>query len=542
MNLFLYPNIPNLKSKKYIQVFAFTLFIFILNIFNVNYAYANVGINTQIPYSGNIIKNDGTVLDGTYKAKLLIYDVPTGGVALYEEIWNGSNGESNTFRVNDGRFEVLVGAQNPTNFLNSINKDTLYLELQLDIDNDPSGIYEETFAPRKRIASAVSAINSLRLVSNNGSNVNTLSLDAGGNVTATALGGGTNLTPLAGFDRVLLANSSGQFSQVSISALGSTGWGLSGNNITTAWNGSTGSFLGTTSAQPLVLATTNATPQDIRFFTGANGANERMRITGAGDFIVNSLGGGANTTTPGGFDRVLLANSSGQFNQVGISSLGAGIWASQSDFNNLQSEVVAARGDRTNLDLRISTISNFASPNAGGNIVGQYYDNAFQGTASGTLAGAANRIDLAPFYTSQRLRIDQIGIGVVTARADSLAKIVIYESNSSGWPDELLFEGSADLDCSTTGYKFHSLDFTFDSGRQYWLGVRFNSNPTIRSINTSSTVNLGVSGSNTNTYFTVLRRTITYSNSSPSSWNFITGDRAANITPPSIRMRAAALP
>jgi hypothetical protein len=543
MNLFLYLNIPNLKSKKYIQVLAFAIFIFILNIFNVNYAYANVGINTQIPYSGNIIKNDGTVLDGTYKAKLLIYDVPTGGVALYEEIWNGSNGEANTFRVNDGRFEVLVGAQNPANFIDSINKDTLYLELQLDIDNDPSGIYEETFAPRRRIASAVSAINSLRLVSNNGSNVNTLSLDAGGNVTATALGGGTNLTPLAGFDRVLLANPNGQFSQVALSSIsGSSGWALTGNATTNAWNGTSGTRIGTTSAQPLVLATTNATAQDIRFFTGANGANERMRITGAGNILVNSLGGVSNTTTPGGFDRVLLANSSGQFNQVGISSLGSGIWASQSDFNNLQSEIVAARGDRTNLDLRISTISNFASPNAGGNIVGQYYDNAFQGTASASLAGTVNRIDLAPFYTSQRLRIDQIGIGVVTAVADSLAKVVIYSSDSNGWPDQLLFEGSSDLNCSTTGYKFHSLDFTFDSGRQYWLGVRFNSTQSIRSVNLASAVNLGVNGSGGNTYFSVLRRTITYSNSSPSDWNFVTGDRAANVTPPSIRMRAASLP
>jgi hypothetical protein len=544
---------PNLKSKKYIQVFAFTLFICILNIFNVNYAYANVGINTQIPYSGNIIKNDGTVLDGTYKAKLLIYDVPTGGVALYEEIWNGSNGESNTFRVNDGRFEVVVGAQNPTNFLNSINKDTLYLELQLDIDNDPSGIYEETFAPRRRIASAVSAINSLRLVSNNGSNVNTLSLDAGGNVTATALGGSANNTTPGGFDRVLLANSSGQFSQTSLTSLntllggGIVKWEINGNATTDAWNGSSGAFLGTVSfgaliPQPLVLATANSTPQDIRFFTGVNGANERMRITGAGNVIVNSLGGVSNTTTPGGFDRVLLANSSGQFNQVGISSLGSGIWASQSDFNNLQSEIVEARGDRTNLDLRISTISNFASPNAGGNIIGQYYDNAFQATVSASLAGAVNRIDLAPFYTSQRLRIDQIGIGVVTAVAGSLAKVVIYSSDSNGWPDQLLFEGSSDLDCSTTGYKFHSLDFTFDSGRQYWLGVRFNSTQSIRSLALASAVNLGVNGSSGNTYFSTLRRTITYSNSAPSNWNFVTGDRAANVTPPSIRMRAAALP
>ena len=65
-----------------------------------------------------------------------------------------------------------------------------------------------------------------------------------------------------------------------------------GGNITTnsrviftgtPWNGTTGNFLGTTTAGPLVLATTNATAQPIQFFTGASGANERMRISENGE-------------------------------------------------------------------------------------------------------------------------------------------------------------------------------------------------------------------------------------------------------------------
>lgn len=206
------------------------------------------------------------------------------------------------------------------------------------------------------------------------------------------------------------------------------------------------------------------------------------------------------------------------------------------------SEIEAARGDRDNLNDRISTISNFASPNAGGVIVGQYYDNSFQGTASSTLAGAANRVDMAPFYTSATLRIDQIGVAVSTAVASALGKIVIYGSDANGWPSTLLYEGSSDLDFSTTGYKSHTLDFTFNSGTQYWLGIRSSSTATIRAINTSSAVNLGVNGSSGSNYFTVLRRTITYADAAPNPWNFLTVDRAANITPPSIRMRAAVLP
>lgn len=204
-------------------------------------------------------------------------------------------------------------------------------------------------------------------------------------------------------------------------------------------------------------------------------------------------------------------------------------------------EVVSARGDSGTLGSRLSTISNFASPNAGGVIIGQYYDNAFQGTNSTTLAGAANRVDLAPFYTSQTLRIDQIGVAVSTAVGGTLGRIVIYTADSAGWPSEKVYEGDSNLDMGSTGYKSHSLDFTFDSGKQYWLGILRSSTSTIRAINTSSAVNLGVNGSAGTQYFTILRRTHTFANPLPDPWNFQASDRVANIAPPSFRFRAAAL-
>lgn len=200
-------------------------------------------------------------------------------------------------------------------------------------------------------------------------------------------------------------------------------------------------------------------------------------------------------------------------------------------------EIVVARGSRNSINERISVISNFASPNAGGVVSGFFYDNSFQGTASSTVAGAANRCDLAPYYTSINLPIDQIGIACSTAVASAQAKIVIYDSDANGWPGELLYE-SGNLDLGTTGYKFASLTFTFQSGRQYWIGVRHSSTATIRTINVSSAVNLGVNGSNGSNYFTILRRTITYANAAPNPWTFVSTDLVANVTPPSIRFRA----
>lgn len=212
--------------------------------------------------------------------------------------------------------------------------------------------------------------------------------------------------------------------------------------------------------------------------------------------------------------------------------------AFETQLNNMLAEVATARGDRSALGLRIATISNFASPNAGGFVVGQFYDNAFQGTAATTGASAINRLDLSPFYTSVRMRIDQLGVAVSTAGAGA-ARCVIYGSDEQGWPDNRVL--SVDIqDTGTTGYRFGAVDFTFDSGRQYWLGVHTAAAPTFRCINVSSAVNLGVNGSNGTSYFSILRRTITYASGAPAVWGFLNSDRIA-ANPVSIRMRAAAL-
>jgi hypothetical protein len=285
----------NIK-KHYI---ALTVILFFAMFFTqqINIVSAGTGINQQIPYSGTLVNNAGVVLpDNTYRAKFILWDALTGGTQVYEEIRDGvttylGTGVSPALSINDGRFDILLGSQN-TSLPSIVNNDSLYLEIQLDMDNN--GSYEEIFNPRRRIGSVLSSINALRLVAaSGGTNTNTLSLDVAGNVVATSLGGIVNSSTPSGFDRVIIANSSGQFSQVNISSLGggggSAGWALTGNATTDAWNGSTGNYLGTTSAQPLVLATTNSMAQDIRFFTGANGANERLRITSAGNIGIGTI-------------------------------------------------------------------------------------------------------------------------------------------------------------------------------------------------------------------------------------------------------------
>ncbi|MBL7999003.1 MAG: hypothetical protein JNL32_10245 [Candidatus Kapabacteria bacterium] len=129
---------------------------------------------------------------------------------------------------------------------------------------------------------------SLRLV-NPASPTNGITLQPPSGLTPYSL----TLPSLQGAATTLLLNDgTGNLTWVTVpSLLSSTGWALTGNSTLTSWNGLTGSFIGTTSQQPLSIATTNATAQDIRFYTGANGANERMRILGTGNV-------GIGTTTP----------------------------------------------------------------------------------------------------------------------------------------------------------------------------------------------------------------------------------------------------
>jgi hypothetical protein len=198
---------------------------------------------------------------------------------------------------------------------------------------------------------------------------------------------------------------------------------------------------------------------------------------------------------------------------------------------------VAPQGGAISLSDRINTISNFASPNAGGIVSGNYYDNSFQGTASSTLAGATNRIDLAAYYTSINLPINQIGVAVSTAVAGANVKIVIYNTGANGWPNALLYE-SADISAATAAYAFATLSFTFLSGTIYWVGVRHSSTATLRTINVSSACNYGLVSSSGTTYANVLRKSVAFANPAPNPWGFAVSDLVA-ATPPSIRFRAA---
>jgi len=143
-------------------------------------------------------------------------------------------------------------------------------------------------------------------------------------------------------------------------------WSLEGNAITSAGTASGQQFLGSTTAQPLVIATTHTTAQPIKLLTGST---ERMRINAdgkigigsalnatttmdvggsfrasgatnfgstvdvagatllsgtlgvSGDVTLTSLGGSVSTTIQSGYDRLLIANNSGIVRQASLDAV-----------------------------------------------------------------------------------------------------------------------------------------------------------------------------------------------------------------------------
>jgi hypothetical protein len=165
-----------------------------------------------------------------------------------------------------------------------------------------------------------------------------------------------------------------------------------------------------------------------------------------------------------------------------------------------------------------------------------YVDNTLGATATGVRALANNRIELVPFATAVPLTVDLAGISVSTGAVGN-ARVVVYSSTAAGWPDQLLLQ-TTNLTTATAVFVSASVAFTFQPGTRYWVGVHGASTASIRSLPLSSAVPLGVIAPDATTYASVIRRTSTFG-TPPTTWAFVIGDLVANVTPPSIRFRAA---
>ncbi|MCA9995568.1 MAG: hypothetical protein KDE56_07475 [Anaerolineales bacterium] len=85
-----------------------------------------------ISYQGRLADSGGTPLNGFHNLEFRIYNVPSGGTSLWEELWTGGN----SVGVSDGLFNVMLGSIN-TNLATAIEgHNELHLGITVDTDSE----------------------------------------------------------------------------------------------------------------------------------------------------------------------------------------------------------------------------------------------------------------------------------------------------------------------------------------------------------------------------------------------------------------------
>jgi hypothetical protein len=125
-------------------------------------------------------------------------------------------------------------------------------------------------------------------------------------------------------------------------------------------------------------------------------------------------------------------------------------------------------------------------------------------------------------------------------------RILIYGSDSDGWPDALIWDSGALSAATTNSYvEGTSLIPSLTKGTLYWLGALSSANATLRCIAATSTVQIGGIGTTSTaaTYGGVVRRTGLTFAAPPNPWGFaasqITAAAAGSALPPQILARFA---
>ena len=127
---------------------------------------------------------------------------------------------------------------------------------------------------------------------------------------------------------------------------------------------------------------------------------------------------------------------------------------------------------------------------------------ALGSTTSGS-AFTTNRLVLIPFFPANTFTISEILFNCQSPTAGSLARLLIYSDNN-GLPNAKLYE-SANLDCSSSGFKIALTTFTFNAGTTYWLAFHGGATATVVTNNQLSVVypiaNTGTGVASVGAYF-----------------------------------------
>jgi hypothetical protein len=153
------------------------------------------GLTPTTPFTGRLINSTGQIVsDGEYRIRVRVFNAESGGTQLFEELFDSQTSYNGQVcpkqKTQNGYFRLEMGSCNILSsdaFKALYNNTSLFIEIAIDFDED--GTYEEVFAPRRRIGIQAGAVSALQLVSDgNGTSTNALSIDGQGHLQFEGIG------------------------------------------------------------------------------------------------------------------------------------------------------------------------------------------------------------------------------------------------------------------------------------------------------------------------------------------------------------------
>ena len=156
---------------------------------------------------------------------------------------------------------------------------------------------------------------------------------------------------------------------------------------------------------------------------------------------------------------------------------------------------------------------------------------SLSGSASGTIAGAANRLCLVPYYTPRPISVDTFAVNVTTGVASANVRVIIYSASpTTGIPVTKLYE-STNLDASTSStFPSVAASFRFAANTLYWVGVHHSSTATLRGVAIAACQPIGLVSATGTTENTELRTTPTFG-SALATYVYAAANGVSAITP-----------
>ncbi|MFA5021854.1 MAG: hypothetical protein WC508_02150, partial [Patescibacteria group bacterium] len=136
-----------LNNKIQFKLFGQKIILGALLLFSASVAFGLVqvqaadSINKQITYQGKLHDASGNqVSNASWSFRFRIYDASSSGTLLWTERWNSTTTPVTTV---NGVFSVALGSLGQADSLSSLNWNSDSLYLQVDLDADNNGTWEE---------------------------------------------------------------------------------------------------------------------------------------------------------------------------------------------------------------------------------------------------------------------------------------------------------------------------------------------------------------------------------------------------------------